>query len=195
MENTALISEAQGESSFDDVPVGAWYSDAVSWAAESKVISGYGGGTFGVDDPTTREQAITILWRYAGSSESGTADTFSDAGSISEWAKAAVRWANANGILDGMTENNRLDPEMNIQRGEIASMLYHYLNLDQQPAANSNFPASSVSETKINVSFRGHTYPATPADNTSAEAFAELLKNGPLTIAAHDYGSFEKVLV
>ena len=117
---------------FTDTVAGAWYSDAVSWAAENKIISGYGNGTFGANDPTTREQAVTILWRYAGSPESGTADTFSDAGSISEWAKSAVCWANANGILDGMTENNRFNSETNIQRGEVASMLYHYLNLNQQ---------------------------------------------------------------
>ena len=246
-ENTALLSETQGGSSFEDVPDGAWYaeaisycqqhgimngttpttfapedsltcamlaavlyrmsgspttidapaftdavadawySDAVSWAAESKVISGYGGGIFGVNDFTTREQAVTILWRYAGSPESGVADIFSDAGSISKWAKSAVRWASANGILDGMTGNNRFEPDVNIQRGEVASMLYQYLNLNQPQ------PAAGLSETKINVSFNGHTYPATLADNTSAKAFAELLKSGPLTVSAHDYGSFEKV--
>ena len=171
---------------FADAAVGTWYSDAVSWAAENKIISGYGNGNFGVNDLTTREQAATILWRYAGSPESGTADTFSDAGSISEWAKAAVRWANANGILDGMTENNGFDPETNIKRGEVASMLYHYLNLNQQLT-------DCAAETKIDISFNGHTYLATLADNTSAEAFAELLKSGPLTVSAHDYGSFEKV--
>ena len=50
---------------FTDTVAGAWYSDAVSWAAENKIISGYGNGTFGANDPTTREQAVTILWRYA----------------------------------------------------------------------------------------------------------------------------------
>ena len=172
---------------FTDAVAGAWYSNAVSWAAEREMISGYGNGTFGVNDFTTREQAVTILWRYAGSPESGAADTFSDAGSISEWAKTAVLWANANGILDGMAENNRFNPKANIQRGEVASMLYHYLNLNQPQ------PAAGLSEPKIIVSFNGHTYPATLSDNTSAEAFAELLKSGPLTVSAHDYGSFEKV--
>lgn len=122
---------------FTDAAAGAWYSNAVSWAAESNVISGYGSGTFGVNDPTTREQAVTILWRYAGSPESSAAASFSDASSISEWAKAAARWANASGILDGMTENSRFDPQINIKRGEVASMLYRYLNLDQQPTADS----------------------------------------------------------
>lgn len=104
-------------SAFTDADAGAWYSDAVSWAAENGVISGYGGGTFGVNDPTTREQAVTILWRYAGNPENGGADSFTDSTSISDWAKMAVRWADANGILDGMTANRRFEPKTNIKRG------------------------------------------------------------------------------
>lgn len=69
-----------------------------------------------------------------------------------------------------------------------ASMLYQ-----QQPATDGKIPADGSAETKINVSFNGHTYPAALADNTSAEAFAELLKNGSLTVSTHDYGGFEKV--
>lgn len=178
---------ATGVPAFADADAGEWYSDAVSWAAENEVISGYGNGTFGVNDFTTREQAVTILWRYAGSPESDTTDTVSDTGPISDWAKTSVLWANANGILDGMAENNHFNPKANIQRGEVASMLYHYLTLNQPQ------PAAGFSETKINVSFNGHTYPATLEDNSSAKAFAELLKSGPLTVSAHDYGSFEKV--
>lgn len=179
---------------FKDVTGGAWYSDAVSWAVENGVISGYGGDTFGVNDPTTREQAVAILWRYAGNPESGTGtrDNLSDIASVSDWAKEAVRWTNGNGILDGMTEGRRFGPKSNIKRGEVASILYHYLNLttggQELPSHNEDF-----SENKIDISFNGHTYSATLADNSSSKAFADLLKNGPLTISTHDYGSFEKV--
>lgn len=76
--------------------------DAVPWAAKNGVISGYGGGVFGVNDPTTREQAVTILWRYAGSPESSVLANIADINMVSDWAQNAVRWANANGILDGM---------------------------------------------------------------------------------------------
>lgn len=179
---------------FKDVTGGAWYNDAVSWATENGVISGYGGDTFGVNDPTTREQAVAILWRYAGNPESGTGttDNLSDIASVSDWAKEAVRWTNGNGILDGITEGHRFDPKTNIKRGEVASILYHYLNLttggQELPSQNEN-----LSENKIDISFNGHTYSATLADNSSSRAFADLLKNGPLTISTHDYGSFEKV--
>jgi len=120
---------------FTDAVAGSWYSDAVSWAAKTGVISGYGGGTFGVNDPTTREQAVTILWRYAGNPESAGTAAVSDSASISTWAQAAVSWAEANGILDGMLENNCFNPKTNIKRGEVASMLYHYLssNTSGQP--------------------------------------------------------------
>lgn len=64
--------------SFTDAKSGAWYANAVSWAAKSNVISGYGDGTFGITDPTTREQAVTILWRYAGSPDETTEPGFSD---------------------------------------------------------------------------------------------------------------------
>ncbi len=125
MSGTPSVSDPPA---FTDAVAGSWYSGAVSWAAKNSIISGYGGGTFGVNDPTTREQAVTILWRYAGSPESAAAENVSDAASVSSWAQAAVRWADANGVLDGMMENRRFDPKANIKRGEVASMLYHYLS-------------------------------------------------------------------
>lgn len=136
-----------------------------------------------MDAPATREQAVTILWRYAGSPESGETEGLSDVSVIPGWAREAVRWADAGGILDGMMENRWFDPKTTVKRGKIASMLYHYLN-----QAKEETPAEM-----IEISFNGHTYPATLADNSLATAFAELLKNGPLTIPAHDYGGFEKV--
>ena len=91
------------------------------------MISGYGGGIFGVNDPTTREQAITILWRYAGNPDSPAALDISDANAISSWAQTAVRWVEENGILAGMITDRRFDPKAKINRGEVASLLYHYL--------------------------------------------------------------------
>ena len=113
---------------FSDTAAGAWYSDAVSWAAKNRIISGYSGGAFGVNDSTTREQAVAILWRYAGRPESTGTSGISDFTSVSVWGQAAVHWAEANGILDGMVEDRRFDPKTNIKRGEVASMLYHYLS-------------------------------------------------------------------
>lgn len=125
-----------GQATFSDVAADSWCAEAVAWASENGVISGYGGGVFGVNDPTTREQAAAILWRYGGSPESGSTADVSDAASVSSWAQEAVRWANASGILDGMLTNQQFAPKANIKRGEVASMLYHYLNdAQQEPAA------------------------------------------------------------
>ena len=148
MSGTPAVSDAPV---FTDAVAGSWYSDAVSWAAKNGIISGYGGGAFGVDDPTTREQAVTILWRFAGEPESAAAADISDAASVSTWAQTAVRWANANGILEGMTNNRRFDPKTNIKRGEVASMLYHYLsntaNSQPEPAAGGKTLAAYFSAT------------------------------------------------
>ena len=56
-----------GTDAFTDTPDGAWYSDAVLWVSQQNLISGYGGGLFGPNDPVSREQMTTIFWRYAGS--------------------------------------------------------------------------------------------------------------------------------
>ena len=166
---------------FADTAAGAWYSDAVSWAAGNSVISGYGGGTFGVNEPTTREQAVTILWRYAGNPESGTALDVSDAVSVSTWAQAAVRWADANGILEGMTENRRFEPKTNIKRGEIASMLYHYLS-----SAGSSQPGPAAGG-KTLVAYFSATNTTRPlaeyaADILSADLY-EIVPENPYTEA------------
>ncbi|MDE6998418.1 MAG: aldo/keto reductase [Oscillospiraceae bacterium] len=166
---------------FADTAAGAWYSDAVSWAAGNSVISGYGGGTFGVNEPTTREQAVTILWRYAGNPESGTALDVSDAVSVSAWAQAAVRWADANGILEGMTENRRFEPKTNIKRGEIASMLYHYLS-----SAGSSQPGPAAGG-KTLVAYFSATNTTRPlaeyaADILSADLY-EIVPENPYTEA------------
>lgn len=166
---------------FADTAAGAWYSDAVSWAAGNSVISGYGGGIFGVNEPTTREQAVTILWRYAGNPESGMALDVSDAVSVSTWAQAAVRWADANGILEGMTENRRFEPKTNIKRGEIASMLYHYLS-----SAGSSQPGPAAGG-KTLVAYFSATNTTRPlaeyaADILSADLY-EIVPENPYTEA------------
>lgn len=163
---------------FTDAAAGSWYSGAVAWAAKSGVISGYGGGVFGVNDPTTREQAVAILWRYAGSPESGAAESVSDAASVSGWAREAVRWADAGGILDGMLVNRRFDPQTNIKRGEVASMLYHYLTA----SANN-------SERKIILSVGGQRFEAVLYDTPAAAALWEQL---PLTVTMQELNGNEK---
>ena len=115
-----------GTNHFTDVANGAWYTDAITWAAEKGVVSGYGNGMFGPDDSITREQLATILWRYAGSPAStGNLDSFTDANDVDTWAVDALRWAEENKIISGKGDGI-LDPVGKATRAEVAAMLMRY---------------------------------------------------------------------
>ena len=84
-------------SSFKNVKAGSWYEAAVDWAASNDIVNGYNEDTFAPSDIITREQMATILYRYSrfkGKDVSQTVDlgNFTDAGSISDWAKDAMAW-------------------------------------------------------------------------------------------------------
>lgn len=134
---TALYRQAgspavQQGVSFTDVPAGADYADAVSWAAVNGIAGGYGDGRFGGEDPVTREQFAAMLWRVEGQPDSDRSEAFADQIEISAYAVHAVAWARNAGIVSGK-EHNRFDPNAHITRGEVAVMLYRWLN----PAAES----------------------------------------------------------
>ena len=112
--------------SFDDVRSGAWYSQSVAWAVERGVVSGYGGGRFGPNDPITREQLAVILWRYGGQPAAAQNLPFSDADQASPWALTALRWATEQGILNGKG-GGILDPKGLATRAQVVQMLKNYL--------------------------------------------------------------------
>lgn len=113
--------------SFSDVPSGAWYANAVAWAVDAGIVSGYGNGQFGAEDRVTREQMAVMLWRYAGSPASaGSMSDFHDAGQSDEYASEALRWAAENGIIHGKN-GNLLDPKGRATRAEVAQMLKNFL--------------------------------------------------------------------
>ena len=129
---TALYRQAGGPTvqqgtSFTDVPAGATYADAVSWAAANEIAGGYGDGRFGGEDPVTREQFAAMLWRMERQPVTDTAEAFADQDKISAYAVNAVAWARSAGIVSGKG-NNMFDPQANITRGEVAVMLYRWLN-------------------------------------------------------------------
>ena len=114
-------------SGFTDVAPGAYYADAVAWAAANGIVNGYGNDTFGPNDNVTREQFAAILWRYADSpAASGTLDGFTDAGQISNYAVDAMHWAVEQGVVNGKG-NGVLDPKGSAVRAEAAAMLMRYL--------------------------------------------------------------------
>lgn len=111
-----------GKNLFSDVADGAWYTDAVIWAQQNGLISGYGDGLFGTADPVTREQIASILWRAAGSPAAEAGEDFADETAISAFAAAAVDWARAEGIVSGKT-GNLFDLKGSATRAEVASIL------------------------------------------------------------------------
>ena len=121
----------EGDAPFTDTESGAWYSDGITWAAETGIAEGYGGGLFGPNDPVTREQLAAFFYRYAehrGYDLSPTDDllTFADPDSVSDWAQAAVKWAIGSGLIAGR-DDKRIDPQATATRAEFAAVLHRFI--------------------------------------------------------------------
>jgi len=308
-----------GAPAFADAKPAAWYSNAVAWASEEKIVQGYGDGRFGTSDPVSVEQLEVILDRYMGDGPDWTGDPakahaatraqvaaalyaalrgggeaapaetgrilvayFSATGNTRPLAEhtaelldadlfeivpaepytaadlnyntdcranreqndAAARpaiaadctvvdmdsydvvflgypiwWGQAPVIIDTFLESydftgKTIVPFCTSGSSGVGSSAdnLHSLTDGVEWLPGKRFSAGTDRETiaewidtlelpkqeeiamdRITLSFNGHTYTATLSDNSSAEAFAELLKGGPLTVSAHDYGDFEKV--
>ena len=112
---------------FPDVAGEAWYTEAIRWTASQGIVGGYGDGTFGPDDPITREQLAVMLWRYSGSPAATSRELyFNDTDEISGFALEALRWAVENGILNGYGDG-RLGPQGQATRAQVAQMLKNFI--------------------------------------------------------------------
>ena len=131
-----ILWRMQGEpgaaaSDFSDVARSAWYAGAVDWAFESGVVNGVSADRFAPNAPITREQAAVILYRYApqlGYAPENMADlsVFYDAESVSGYAREAMGWANACGVISGYTDHT-LRPGGSANRAQIAKMIVSFL--------------------------------------------------------------------
>ena len=115
---------------FSDVKDGMWYADAVGWASAKGIVNGYGNGKFGPADIITREQMAAILYRYADYQNnriSGRANlsSYSDAAQISSYAVDCMSWANAVGLITGVT-NTTLVPKGSATRAQVAVILMRF---------------------------------------------------------------------
>ena len=116
-----------GSAPFTDVAPDAWCAPAIAWAAERGIAGGYGNGTFGPDDPITREQLAVMLWRYAGSPAApGGELSFIDAEQIGAHAREAICWAVESGVMSGKA-GGVLDPKGFATRAQTAQMLRNFL--------------------------------------------------------------------
>lgn len=127
MENEPVVNYAI---TFTDVPEGEWYSEAIRWAFSEKIIQGYDNGAFGTDDPITREQFFTILYRYANDrgydlTAGGMAiREYDDCETISAYASDAMVWAVNMGLVP--SRDGLLAPQETILRYEIAISLHAF---------------------------------------------------------------------
>ena len=110
---------------FTDVGYDQWYTDAILWASTEGITNGLTETTFGTNDPVTREQMVTFLWRFAGEPESAQSlADFPDADKVSSFAEAAMRWAVENQIITGNAINGKayIDPQGKATRAQIATI-------------------------------------------------------------------------
>ena len=119
--NATFVKEVE-TSPFSDVPTSAYYYEAVKWAQEKGITGGIGNGLFGPNQPCTRAQIVTFLWRAAGSSEPKSMSSFSDVSADSYYAKA-VAWAVENGITTG-TGDGKFSPDATCTREQAVAFLY-----------------------------------------------------------------------
>jgi hypothetical protein len=103
-----------------------WYADGMKWAMETGISDGYN-GTRNV----TREEMVTMLWRYAGKPEADESgkdiSEFADADSVTEYAKEAMAWAVSVGIING--GDNGIDPQGDATRAQVAAVMQRYCAL------------------------------------------------------------------
>ena len=123
VEVKAAFTEEVKISPFRDVPTDAYYYEAVKWAQKKGITGGIGDGLFGPNQPCTRAQIVTFLWRAAGSPEpKGTAAGMTDVAAGSYYEKA-VAWAIENGITTG-TANGRFAPDATCTRAQGMTFLF-----------------------------------------------------------------------
>jgi len=119
--NAAFVKEVE-TSPFSDVSTSAYYYEAVKWAQEKGITGGIGNGLFGPNQPCTRAQIVTFLWRAAGSPEPKSMSSFSDVSADSYYAKA-VAWAVENGITTG-TGDGKFSPDATCTRAQSVTFLF-----------------------------------------------------------------------
>ena len=117
-----------GENPYTDVAAGSYYEKAVIWAMQKGIANGMGGGRFEPDARVTRQQAVTMLYRYAvkiaqiKTAERAELGRFSDSAEVDAYAITAIRWAVGSGLMKGYPDGT-LQPNGTLTRAEAATLL------------------------------------------------------------------------
>lgn len=177
--------EVSGADVFADTPAGAWYEDAILWAGQNGIMSGYTAASFGPNDPVTRAQIAAILWRYAGQPDSDAAENYTDETSIPSWADTAVDWAQASGTITGMADGS-FQPNGRATRAQVAVILMRYDSRtaptpEPPPEAGTDVLVAYFSATGNTETIAGHLQGILDAD------LYEIMPEVPYTSADLDY--------
>lgn len=128
--------EAESKIAFSDVASNRYFTKAVAWATENGITKGYPDGTFCPDAPVTRQEMVTFLYRFAKLNGAEAVDgdyigSFADAANVKPFAKEAMNWAVANGIIIGDKNNGQilLNPRGTANRAQLAVIFARYVDL------------------------------------------------------------------
>jgi hypothetical protein len=135
----AYDGSAPNDTNMSDVNAADWYTGAANWAVANEVINGSDdadGRHFNPDKPVTMEQLAVILANYADkigaeAADLSALDAFSDAGSISDWARGSVAWAKQKGLVNGYESadgTRTLSPQEHVSRERVATVLMNAFN-------------------------------------------------------------------
>ena len=130
--NTAALTGSK----FVDVPANRYFSNAVAWASEKGIVAGVSDTEFAPDASITREQMLSMLYRYAkylgkNVNNNGDISKFEDVATVSNYAKEAMRWACGEGLISGSTGvggKRYLNPKGNATRAEAAAFIERFMN-------------------------------------------------------------------
>lgn len=146
MEGSPSVS---GTAGFSDVKSSDYFVAAVTWAVQNKIVAGMGNNRFVPNGPVTREQLALMLYNYAkykgyDTTQSKNLTGFRDYGSIHDWAREALSWANAMGFIAGDT-GSRINPTGNATRAQLAVILYAFC----QKYVENSTPAPTPTPTPV----------------------------------------------
>ena len=126
----SVTGDKPENSSFTDVAPSAYYAPYVEWAAENGIVNGTSATTFAPEQKITREQMVTILHRYYGGdslTERELGTPFDDGDTVSPYAREAMGWAVARGLIAGT--GDQLEPKATATRAQVAQVFYNARSL------------------------------------------------------------------
>lgn len=181
------------EQRYPDVADGMWYTDAIMWASEAGIISGYSNGYFGVADNITREEMATMMYRYARYKGYDTGaradfDQFLDGNKVNDFARKPMSWAVGCGLISGKYGQTVLDPQGQASRAETAIIIMRFME-NIRPAAE----VSSVSLDRDRIEMEAYDSIQLKAEVAAEEDVEVLWRSGDNSVATVVNGKVEGV--